>query len=221
MERIPNHPFIMTPRLLHHDTTPLIALCAAFLHFLAVAEGRAGDPMIEGFFTPELIVKHHEQIGLTEDQGASLKSAFEDAQQRVQGFQQQIQEESKKLASLAKSEKVDEKSVIAQADKILDLEREIKHAQLSLLVVIKNTLTASQQAKLKELSPASTAGAGLETKASQLKEAVKRWQQEGRDLSQFANLKTEIESLMAAGKIAEVNDAMDRALKILNSPESK
>jgi len=177
--------------------------------------------MIEGFFTPELIVKHHEQIGLTEDQGASLKSAFEDAQQRVQGFQQQIQEESKKLASLAKSEKVDEKSVIAQADKILDLEREIKHAQLSLLVAIKNTLTASQQAKLKELSPASAAGAGLETKASQLKEAVKRWQQEGRDLSQFANLKTEIESLMAAGKIAEVNDAMDRALKILNSPESK
>lgn len=88
-------------------------------------------------------------------------------------------------------------------------------------MVIKNTLTASQQAKLKELSPARSAGAGLETKVSQLKQAVQRWQQEGRDLSPFANLKTEIDSLMAAGKIAEVNAALDRALKILNGPESK
>ena len=50
---------------------------------------------------------------------------------------------------------------------------------------------------------------------------MQRWQLEGRDLSQFANLKTEIESLVAAGKIAEVNDALDRALKILNAPETK
>jgi Spy/CpxP family protein refolding chaperone len=199
----------------------LAAVCAAFLLFLAAAEGRAADSMIEGFFSPDLIVKYHDQIGLTDDQGASLKTAFEDAQQRVQGLQQQMQQESKKLADLAKPEKVDEKAVVAQADKILDLEREIKHAQLSLLVVIKNTLTAGQQSKLKELSPAGSAGAGLATKVNQLKEAVQRWQQEGRDLSQFANLKTEIDSLMAAGKIAEVNDTLDRALKILNGPEAK
>jgi len=211
----------MTSRPSRHDTTPLIALCAAFLLVFAAAESRAAESMIDGFFSPELIVKNHDQIGLTDDQGASLKTAFEDAQQRVQGLQQQMQQESKKLADLAKPEKVDEKAVVAQADKILDLEREIKHAQLSLLVVIKNTLTAGQQSKLKELSPAGSAGAGLATKVNQLKEAVQRWQQEGRDLSQFANLKTEIDSLMAAGKIAEVNDTLDRALKILNGPEAK
>jgi Spy/CpxP family protein refolding chaperone len=212
----------MTPRNSRNDILPLIALCAAFLLFLAVGESRAAEAAIEGFFGPELIVKYHEQIGLTEDQGASLKSVFEDAQQRVQGLQQQMQQESKKLVELAKPEKVDEKAVVTQADKILDVEREIKHAQLSLLIAIKNTLTASQQAKLKELSPAASASAaGLETKVNQVKAAVQRWQQEGRDLSQFSNLKGEIESLMAAGKIAEVNDALDRALKVLNGPEAK
>jgi len=204
-----------------NDTTPLIALCAVFLLFLAAVEGRSAEPALEGFFGPELIARYHEQIGLTEDQGAALKAAFEEAQPRVQGLQQQMQQESKKLSDLGKSEKVDEKAVMAQADKILDLEREVRHAQLSLLVVIKNTLTASQQAQLKELSPASSPGAGLAAKISQLKEAVQRWQQEGRDLSQFANLKSEIDSLMAAGKIAEVSDAVDRALKILNAPEKQ
>jgi Spy/CpxP family protein refolding chaperone len=199
----------------------LSALCAAFFLFFAVSEGRAAESTIDGFFGPELIVKYHDQIGLTDDQGAALKAAFEDAQPRVQGLQQQMQQESKRLADLAKSEKVDEKAVIAQADKILDIEREIKHTQLSLLVVIKNTLTASQQAKLKELSPASGGAAGLETKVDQLRAAAQRWQQEGRDLSQFAGLKAEIDSLMAAGKIAEVNDTIDRALKILNGPETK
>jgi len=211
----------MTPRTSRNDLIPLIALCAAFLLFLTAVEGRAAESMIDGFFSPELIVKNHDQIGLTDDQAASLKTAFEDAQQRVKGLQEQMQQESKKLAELAKPEKVDEKAVITQADKILDIEREIKHAQLSLLVVIKNTLTADQQAKLKELSPAGTAGAGLETKVNQVKEAVQRWQQAGRDLSQFAGLKTEIDSLMAAGKIAEVNEVLDRTLKILNAPETK
>jgi Spy/CpxP family protein refolding chaperone len=211
----------MTPHTPRNDTATLISLCAAFLLFLAAGAGRAADAAIDGFFAPELIARYHEQIGLTDDQGASLKSTFEDAQQRVQGLQQQMQEESKKLADLAQPAKVDEKAVIAQADKILDVEREIKHAQLSLLVAIKNTLTADQQSKLKALSPAGGAGAGLETKVNQVKQAVQRWQQQGRDLSQFASLKAEIESLMAAGKVGEVNDALDRALKILNSPETK
>ena len=67
-------------------------------------------------------------------------------------MQQQMQAEAKKLAELAKPERVDEKAVIAQADKMLDLEREMKHTQLSLLVTIKNTLTADQQAKLKAIA---------------------------------------------------------------------
>lgn len=95
--------------------SPLIALCAALLIFLAAAEGRAADPVLEGFFSPDLIVKNHDQIGLTDDQGAALKTAFEDAQQRVQGLQQQVQQESKKLADLAAPEKVDEKAVMAEA----------------------------------------------------------------------------------------------------------
>jgi hypothetical protein len=46
---------------------------------------------------------------------------------------------------------VDETQVLEQADRILALEREIKKAQISLMVRIKNTLSAAQQAKLAEI----------------------------------------------------------------------
>src|SRR5258708_7242143 len=123
-----------------HST--FLPLCLALAIVLPIGNSRAGDALTDAFFPPELLAKNHEQLGLTEEQSSALRSAFEDAQQRVQGLQQEMRRESEKLAELAKPERVDEKAISAQADKTLDIERQIKHAQLSLLVLIKNTLTA-------------------------------------------------------------------------------
>jgi len=46
---------------------------------------------------------------------------------------------------------VDETAVLAQVDKVLALERQVKRTQILLLVRIKNLLTEPQQAKLAEL----------------------------------------------------------------------
>jgi Spy/CpxP family protein refolding chaperone len=46
---------------------------------------------------------------------------------------------------------VDEAQVLEQVDRILTLEREIKRAQMGLMVRIKNTLTPAQQTKLREV----------------------------------------------------------------------
>jgi Spy/CpxP family protein refolding chaperone len=46
---------------------------------------------------------------------------------------------------------VDEQQVLAQLEKLLAAEREIKRAQVTLLVRIKNKLTPEQQEKLSEL----------------------------------------------------------------------
>jgi len=62
-----------------------------------------------------------------------------------------MQEESQKLARLLQARPVDEPAVLAQADKVMGLEREVKRTQLSLLVRIKNLLTDTQQARLTQL----------------------------------------------------------------------
>jgi Spy/CpxP family protein refolding chaperone len=196
---------------------PLASIVACFA-LLTAGSSQAADPIADAFFPPELIGKMHEQLGLSEDQGTTLQNAFQETQQRIQTLQQDMQREAEKLAELAKPEKVEEKAVAAQADKVLDLERQMKHAQLSLLVLIKNTLTAEQQAKLREVK---AQGAGIEAKMKQVQEAVQKWQQGGRDLSPLQPIKTEMESAMAQGKFAEVNAALDRALKILNGTPEK
>jgi Spy/CpxP family protein refolding chaperone len=47
--------------------------------------------------------------------------------------------------------RVDETAALAQVDKVLGMEREVKRAQVSLLIQIKNLLTPAQQQRLFEL----------------------------------------------------------------------
>jgi Spy/CpxP family protein refolding chaperone len=56
-----------------------------------------------------------------------------------------------KLVAQVKQPRVDEQQALAQLEKVLATEREIKRQQVTLLVRIKNKLTPEQQAKLSEL----------------------------------------------------------------------
>jgi Spy/CpxP family protein refolding chaperone len=62
-----------------------------------------------------------------------------------------MSQETEHLAKLVEPSVVDEASVLEQVDRTLAVERDIKRAQVALLVRIKNTLTPAQQAKLAEL----------------------------------------------------------------------
>ena len=55
------------------------------------------------------------------------------------------------MVELVKQGRPDESKTLAQQDKILNLEREIKRAQITLLIRIKNSLTPEQQSKLREI----------------------------------------------------------------------
>ena len=178
----------------------------------------AADPIGDAFFPPELIMKVQEQLGLTVDQKSTFEIAFLEFQQALQPFQQEIQQESAKLATLASATRVDEKAAVAQADRISDVERRMKHAQLSLLVLIKNTLTSEQQAKVHEIKGKIAA---IAAKSNQVKVAADRWKAEKRDLTQFGDLKNEIDALNREGKFGEVEAVLDRALQTLNSKDAK
>jgi Spy/CpxP family protein refolding chaperone len=111
----------------------------------------ADDPIAQQVFPPELVMRHAEAIGLEERQRTGIKEAVQKAQSKFVDLQWDLQGESEKLVRLLGATPADEAAVLAQADKVLALEREVKKTQLSLLVRIKNLLTAAQQNKLKEL----------------------------------------------------------------------
>jgi len=131
----------------------LLCLCAAVL--LAAGAARAQqsdqDPIGQSFFAPELVIQHQEAIGLSPEQKESIKTEIRQAQLKFTELQWKLQDEMEKLVGLVKQPRVDEQQVLAQLEKVLGAEREVKREQVTLLVRIKNKLTPEQQGKLSEL----------------------------------------------------------------------
>ena len=109
------------------------------------------DPLGEFLFPPEMIMQFQQAIGLSEEQRNLIKAEVQKAQTRFTESQWQLQREMETMASLVKEPKPDEQQVLAQLDKILALEREIKRTQIGMVVKIKNSLTPEQQMRLQAI----------------------------------------------------------------------
>jgi Spy/CpxP family protein refolding chaperone len=118
------------------------------------------DDFGRNLFPPELVMQHQGEIGLQDSQRAALTSAIQQAQSKFMDLQWKLSAEGEKMGRLLQGTQVDEAQVLDQVDHILALEREIKRAQISLMVRIKNMLTPAQQAKLAEIRSRSPGGAG-------------------------------------------------------------
>ena len=111
----------------------------------------APDEIAQHLFPPDLVLKYRDSIGLDEAQSKSLKELVHKAQGRFLDLQWDMQGEAGKLTELLRQPRIDEAAALAQVDKVLAMEREVKKAQISLLIEIKNLLTPAQQQKLIEL----------------------------------------------------------------------
>lgn len=118
---------------------------------LAAQQPPGRDPIAENLFPPELVMSHQKAIGLDDTQKASIRGELLKAQTRFTELQWQLQDAMEALVSLLKQPAVDEPRILSQLDKVLNSERDIKRAQITLLVRIKNTLTPEQQARLQKL----------------------------------------------------------------------
>jgi Spy/CpxP family protein refolding chaperone len=96
-------------------------------------------------------MQHQSEIGLQDSQRAALTSAIQQAQSKFMDTQGKLSAEGEKMGRLLQGPQVDEAAVLDEVDRILNLEREIKRAQVGLMVRIKNMLTPAQQAKLSDI----------------------------------------------------------------------
>ncbi len=125
----------------------LLLGCAALL----AQQPPGQDPLAENLFPPDLVMSHQKALGLDEAQRNFLRSEILKAQTRFTELQWQLQDALETLVAMVKENPVDEQKALAQLDKVLGSEREIKRAQIALMVRIKNKLTPEQQAQLRKL----------------------------------------------------------------------
>jgi len=112
---------------------------------------RPPDPIAQNLFPPELVMQNRQALGLSEEQKAAIKDELMKASARFNDLNWQMQDEMETMANLTKGTTVDEQRVLAQLDKILNVEREVKRTQISLSIRLKNKLTAEQQTQLQQL----------------------------------------------------------------------
>lgn len=129
-----------------------VIICLILSITLTFAQENPGkDPMSEFFFPPELVMRYQNEIQLKKEQKDLIISTMEEAQKKFNRLQWDLQAEMTALQKLLGESTVNEINVLAQLDKVLDRERIIKKAQITLMVRIKNSLTDEQKAKLNTL----------------------------------------------------------------------
>jgi Spy/CpxP family protein refolding chaperone len=98
-----------------------------------------------------MVMAHQQAITLSDKQRAAIQDLVKDLQLKVVDTQVKLALASEKLSRSLSVASIDEASVLQQIDQVLALEREVKRAQLTLLVRIKNQLSPAQQVILDKL----------------------------------------------------------------------
>jgi len=134
-------------------------LIACFTIVVGVARAEApphpprpgDDPIAARLIPPELIMSHQSELSLDDKQRGAILKEIERAQSQVLQIQWQMQSAAEQLAKLLDEAHVDETKTLAQADKVMELERQIKRNHLGMLVRIRNLLTDVQRSKLQQI----------------------------------------------------------------------
>jgi Spy/CpxP family protein refolding chaperone len=117
----------------------------------AQAQEKKDDRFAKALFDPQLVLQHAKDIGMTAPQRSAILDAVKRAQTDLVPLQLEMAEPALELTEIIEETKVDEASALAKADKMLKIENEVKKAQMSLLIKIKNILTKEQQDRLRTI----------------------------------------------------------------------
>jgi Spy/CpxP family protein refolding chaperone len=109
------------------------------------------DPLGDAMFPPDMIMQHARALDLTQEQKAFMRNEIQKTTTRFIELQWQLQDVMEALHETMKANSVNEQQALAQLDKVLDVEREIKHLHIGMGIRIKNQLTAEQQTKLQSM----------------------------------------------------------------------
>jgi Spy/CpxP family protein refolding chaperone len=110
-------------------------------------------------YPPDLIMRNQSVLNLSEEQRQTILGEVQGATSKFTALRWDLLDGLQKLVAMVEDQQMEEDQLMAQLDKVLDLEREVKRAQLSLAVRIRKTLDSEQLEKLEELRAERGAGA--------------------------------------------------------------
>ncbi len=95
---------------------------------------------------PEMVMKHREQLGLSQKQLQAISDSLEVATHKSKPLQKQVLEARNQLAELLSAESVNDDKAAEQLDRVVGFENQMRGLQLRLMLRIATVLTADQRA---------------------------------------------------------------------------
>src|SRR5690242_11274279 len=125
----------------------LLITCIAMATTVRAAPPPPDDPIGARLLPPELIMSHQQEIGLDDQTRAACIGEIQRFQAVTMKLQWDLKAAVEQLARMLGGSRIDEAKALAQADRVMAIEHELKKAHLTLLIRLKNRLTPAQQAK--------------------------------------------------------------------------
>ena len=116
-----------------------------------LARESAEEVLSENLFPPDLVLTNEQKLGLKPEQRSVIVQEVQQFQNKVTAFQSRMPEVGTRLAETLRPNRIGENEALAQLDRVLQVERDVKKAQLAMLIRVKNVLTPEQQGILKGL----------------------------------------------------------------------
>lgn len=147
-------PHIAEGRQARHDTArvrwlPPLEAERTVASAISIQNGNGG--FAQHLFPPEFVMQHQSRLRLTEQQRNFIVAEITKLQATAVQLQWRVADESEKLSELLSHDSVAETAALEQVDKVIGFETAVKRAQLSMLIRIRNVLTAEQRAMLRGL----------------------------------------------------------------------
>jgi len=106
--------------------------------------GPAPDRIRELLIPPDLVMRNQTLLNLSSDQRNAIVKEIRQAQAQFTDLRWTLEREVDELVNLIRDRNTEERKVIAQLDRVLSAESEIKKARLLMALRIRNTLTPEQ-----------------------------------------------------------------------------
>ena len=103
-----------------------------------------------GLFPPDIIMRHQQTLGITQEQRGKMLKLVRSFQDEVAELQWNLQNEQQIMRKSLAAKDVDAQEALPQVERVLQMESEFKLAHFRLLIAIKNELTDEQIRMIRE-----------------------------------------------------------------------
>ncbi|MDG1896734.1 MAG: CotH kinase family protein [Fuerstiella sp.] len=184
-----------------------------------VAQQPTGDPLQRLLLSPEVLLEHRADIGLSGTQVEQIQNRLEIHGPMQQSLQQRAHAAMERLVELLSGDQVDEGGAVKQLDQFLKIENEQKLLHLQVMVQIRNELTEAQLKAAMKIGHQPISDENMEqrlkAKLARIQTEVHSRTERGQHPTDAVGLMQKFPALMQSGRMREADALLDRVLKML------